>query len=1244
MPNLLPDNLDTAIIRLFKALYDAAPGYTFLNLGRGYGTEAAFSTAINANFASQTNAQWALNIANNLHLTGTSSSAAQAYLIGNLNAGFTRAAVLSAAMKGLAGLEGDGAWGAAATYFNASTLTSYQYSIDPSHTSVDLAGVLRLADEPNTAPVAVADANSATEGGAAIAGSLSANDSDLEGNALSYSLAATQAPVPGLTLSSNGIYTFDPSNAAYNDIRAGTTRAVVVNITVSDGQLTSPSTLTITVTGTNDAPTALAVVASGNEDTSINVTPSATDPDTGDTLTYTVSAAPLHGTVTFNVGLGRFVYVPVANFNGIDSFAYTVTDGSGATSTAIATVNVAAVNDAPVAVNIAGAGQEDSAGIAVTPISTDIDVGDTATYTVNTQPANGAVSFNGASFIYVPNPNFNGTDTFTYKVTDSAGATSTATATVTVAAVNDAPVANSGTALTLEDTPVSGTVTSTDVDSGDTKAFALVTQAAHGTVSLSAAGAYTYTPNANYNGTDSFSFKVTDSGGLTSVNSVSISITAVNDAPVAAALAATGSEDQSISGQVAATDVDGDTLNYTVTTQPSNGTVTMSAGGAFVYTPAPNYFGPDSFVYTANDGHGGTSSATVSLTIASVPDALTTGVDSFVGSIRDDVWVGNQATLNAGDSITGGPGNDALIIDINGPGGVNYSAFSLNGVELFEVTNDTNPDDGPTTFDMSSSFNVQTLRSTNSTADVRFNYANMNPDTNGNGFDEVNLDVLNLTEGVSVTLDIRNDDAAGLDEVNLHVTDSDDDSLDANQINITAEGTGAVDQNTASGIELVNLSTAGSTGGVRINDLNTPGTTTLNVNATSALSIGDTNNTLGDANGQIENALSGTISLVDARPSVGGVVLSTGANGANVTILGGSGSDRFEASNGNNSIDGNDGNDSIYSGSGNDSITGGTGNDLIRAGEGHNTVDGGTGNDSISAGSGNDIISGGTGNDTINAGNGSNVVTGGTGNDNITVGTGNDQVDAGEGDDFIDFSGGGLDAIQAGAGNDTMNAGDGLSSNYNEFVFPGIGNDWVDGGTGTDTLNVGNGGSDESYAFNSNYLDGVKNVENINLLGEDFSIRSVDGSWFDTDGAATPTVITTTINATTISGRLYFNGNDGGVGGSFFGGDGPGFSIGTFDDGVLSRAIAVFGGTGNDTIITGLGADSIRGGNGNDVINSGDGVDTVAPGFGADNVTLGNGDDLVIYGDLQGQRARLARRQRRHQRRQRQRHHPLRHL
>ena len=153
MPNLLPDNLDTAIIRLTKALYDAAPGYTYLTALRGYGTEAALSVALNANFASDTNAQWAARISTNLHLTGNAAVQGQAYLIGSLNnPGATRATVLSNAMKGLAGLENDVQFGAAAQYFNASNATSYQYSINPANTSTDLAGVLRLADEPNTAP------------------------------------------------------------------------------------------------------------------------------------------------------------------------------------------------------------------------------------------------------------------------------------------------------------------------------------------------------------------------------------------------------------------------------------------------------------------------------------------------------------------------------------------------------------------------------------------------------------------------------------------------------------------------------------------------------------------------------------------------------------------------------------------------------------------------------------------------------------------------------------------------------------------------------------------------------------------------------------------------------------------------------------------------------------------------------------------------------------------------------------
>ena len=479
MPNLLPDNLDTAIIRLTKALYDAAPGYTYLTALRGYGTEAALSVALNANFASDTNAQWAARISTNLHLTGNAAVQGQAYLIASLNnPGATRATVLSNAMKGLAGLENDGQFGAAAQYFNASNLTSYQYSINPANTSTDLAGVLRLADEPNTAPVAVADTASATEGGASIAGTVAANDSDAEGNALTYSLAATQAPVPGLTLNASGGYTFDPTNSAYDSIRAGQTQAVVVNYRVSDGQLSANGTLTITVTGTNDAPTASAVSATGSEDAAkIEVTPNVTDPDVGDTFTYAVTGAPTNGTVSYNSATGKFDYVPAANFFGSDSFVYRVTDGSGASSSAIANVFVASVNDAPTAFNAVASGNEDTAiGGTVTGSDTE---GSALSFAVVTSPTRGSVVLNtNGSFVYTPNANFNGTDTFTFQASDGLAASAPKTVTITVAAVNDAPVASNVSANGVEDAAsIAVTPQSSDVDTGDTATYSVVTGA-----------------------------------------------------------------------------------------------------------------------------------------------------------------------------------------------------------------------------------------------------------------------------------------------------------------------------------------------------------------------------------------------------------------------------------------------------------------------------------------------------------------------------------------------------------------------------------------------------------------------------------------------------------------------------------------------------------------------------------------------------------------------------------------------
>src|SRR4029077_10291877 len=176
---------------------------------------------------------------------------------------------------------------------------------------------------------------------------------------------------------------------------------------------------------------------------------------------------------------------------------------------------------------------------------------------------------NGA-FTYTPSTNFFGSDSFTYKAVRSDGARSNvATVSLTISEVNDAPVAVNDSATTNEDTAVSGNVLTNDSDpdntdglpgNDDTLHAVLVSGPEHGTLSLNqTTGAFTYTPSANYFGSDSFTYKTVDSDGAESnVATVSLTVTEVNDAPVAANDSATTNEDTAVSGNVLANDSDPD--------------------------------------------------------------------------------------------------------------------------------------------------------------------------------------------------------------------------------------------------------------------------------------------------------------------------------------------------------------------------------------------------------------------------------------------------------------------------------------------------------------------------------------------------------------------------------------------------------------------------------------------------------------------------------------------------------------
>src|SRR5207247_876183 len=218
-----------------------------------------------------------------------------------------------------------------------------------------------------------------------------------------------------------------------------------------------------------------------------------------------------------------------------------------------------------------------------------------------------------------------------------------ATVTITVNAVNHAPVAtndsfsvNEDTALVVAAPGVLGN--DTDVDSNPLTAV-LVSGPSHGTLTLNANGSFSYTPAVNYNGPDSFTYKANDGSLDSNVATVAITVTAVNDPPVAANDSFTTNEDTALI--VAApgvlgndSDIDSATITAVVVTTPAHGTLALSANGSFTYTPAPTSSATDSFTYKANDGVADSNVATVTITVNGVNHAPVATNDSF--SVNED--------------------------------------------------------------------------------------------------------------------------------------------------------------------------------------------------------------------------------------------------------------------------------------------------------------------------------------------------------------------------------------------------------------------------------------------------------------------------------------------------------------------------------------------------------------------------------------------------------------------------------
>ncbi|WP_206816215.1 Ig-like domain-containing protein, partial [Chroococcus sp. FPU101] len=503
---------------------------------------------------------------------------------------------------------------------------------------------------------------------------------------------------------------------------------------------------------------------------------------------------------------------------------------------------------------------------------------------------------------------------------------------------NDAPVANNDSATTNEDTAVTIAVLANDTDvDGNPRNLTSFTSGANGTVTRNDNGTpsnladdtLTYTPNANFNGTDSFTYQISDGLGGTSSATVNITVSPVNDAPVANNDSATTNEDTAVTIAVLAndTDVDGNPRNLTSFTSGANGTVTRNDNGTpsnladdtLTYTPNANFNGTDSFTYQISDGLGGTSSATVSITVNAVNDvpvatddtgSVTEGQSIIISALSNDLDpdIGDTLSINSFTNPSHGTLTD------NGDGTFTYTAnLDYCGSDSFTYTVKDN----------------QNATSNLATVNLTVNPYNYDDNDQGNTIPLTGTACPNILNGNGG--DDAIDGKGGNDTLNggngandrIFAGSGDDQITDLDGINAAHGG---------SGNDIINVTFASNWGG------------------TSPRSDGKITGGYGD-------------DVITVTMNKSNFFLNLKGDEPIASAL--------------------DGNDTV-------TLLGSYGNSVVDLGGGNDTFNGGVGIDGISGGNGNDLILGMRGNDQLAGQNGNDTLRGGLGSDRLTGGADSD--------------------------------------------------------------------------------------------------------------------------------------------------------------------------------------------------------------------------------------------------------------
>ncbi|WP_251623283.1 Ig-like domain-containing protein, partial [Priestia megaterium] len=501
--------------------------------------------------------------------------------------------------------------------------------------------------------------------------------SDPNGDLLTYRLGTS--PVNGsAVVNIDGSFIYSPnSNYVGPDL-------FTVIVEDSTG-LTAVSIVNVTVIDVNSSPITSDVILQTIENVAISGQVFATDPD-DNLLIFSLSGTPFNGTAVVNPD-GTFLYTPNPNFIGLDSFTVEVRDSRGASAQSLVTISVIRVNQPPIVVDLSLSTVQ---GQFVTGQVPAFDPeGDPLVYGLNLAPLNGTAIINSdGTFTYTPNPSFVGTDSFSVFARDPLGNQGFGTITVEVQS-QDLPISAEGLTLTtLANQPVSGSIATVN-PAGSPLSYAVAIPPSNGTVVLNQDGTLVYTPNPGFTGEDIFDIVVIDSAGNQSIANAVVTVV-VGDRISVVNSEITTLFNTPVSGQVSATNLSGNQLFYTLTSNPNSGSVIVNPDGTFIYTPNTGFFGTDQFQVLVSDVLGNTAVATISVVTQGPIEQAPIVANQALSTTEQQPVTGSIVAIDPqGEALTytllGGPVNGILILNPDGtftytpnPGFVGTDSFTVS--------------------------------------------------------------------------------------------------------------------------------------------------------------------------------------------------------------------------------------------------------------------------------------------------------------------------------------------------------------------------------------------------------------------------------------------------------------------------------------------------------------------------------------------------------------------------------------